>query len=97
MEREMIEKIFHILGEKAEKVAQESGYKDEDLKSPEYRKFEHAWERYLSTIGIERVGEYANVYIGDERVWVPDPLHNPGQWVLMTEETAEKILTLGLP
>lgn len=97
MEFDNIQKIFYILGDKAEKVAQASGYKDERLESPEYRKFERAWEKYLATIGIERADEHTNVYIGDERVWVPDPLHNPGQWVLMTEETAEKILTIGLP
>lgn len=97
MEFENIQRVFYILGDKAEKLAAASGYVDEDIGSPEYLKFERAWEVYLSTIGAERATEDTNIYISDTRVFVPDPLSNTGKWVLMAEETAERILMLGLP
>lgn len=96
MEYEKIQKVFYILGDKAEKVAAAVGYGEEEIGSPEYLRFERAWEDYLSTIGVERATEDTDFYIIDERVWIPDP-HNTGKWVLIAEETADRILMLGLP
>lgn len=97
IEQEKIEKIFEVLGNKAERIAIESGYTDEEVGSPEYLKFERAWEEYLGKIGVERVGRHDKVYVLDERLWVPDPLYTTGEWILMGLDTAERILMLGLP
>lgn len=97
MDFDKIQKVFHLLGDKADKIAKESGYTGQYFDTKEYRRFERAWEVYLGGIGIERIRNSDNVYLQDDRVLVPDPLHYECEGVLMAEETAERILMLGLP
>lgn len=54
------------------------------------------WDRMCESLGIRRCGGHTPRFTDEELVIVVDP-YTGGNWLEMTEETAEKILTLGFP
>ncbi len=89
-------RLYLALEEKLTKISEDIGYLEEPPGSKEYEAFEKAWSSYLRGLNIIRMID-EKIYIGDERLWVSDPLYTTGRWVLMDMEVANRILALGLP
>ena len=95
-DEQKLNKLFHVFEDKLTSIASSTGYNGQNVDSPEYRKLERAWDHYVGSLGIERLGKSDTYFILDHRLFIWDPF-GIGEQLLMTEETAEKILTLGLP
>lgn len=88
-------KLYRLLEEKLEKVAESVGYWEQPSDSEEHRRLEGAWRSYLAALGIHVVPN--GTQPGEDVYMSADPLYTTGDRLILPWDVVDKILVVGLP